>query len=152
MGNLDARFKNQIFRKDNPIIIAANRHQAKFIGIRIPFDANGYMPGQVLAANPVASGGDGLYYKWSALLPAAQGGGPVSGTLTANCVLFDQATNYDQFADGDGLAGVSGATLVRGLIAAEVYTNNLVDYTASAKTGLGSKDYVDAGGVAITKF
>jgi len=148
MGTQDARFSNQIFRYDNPIILACRRDQAVFIGVRIPYDATGYLPGQVLAYNPT----DGLYYKYSASLPSDQGGGAVSGTLTASVVLFDQANQDQQLADGSGLAGVSGASLVRALAGAVVYTANLIDYTSQAKSQLGGKDRVDAGGVGLTRF
>lgn len=139
MASQDAKFNGQIFRKDNPLILAMRRDLASFVGVRVVYDSSGYMPGQVIVRKP----SDGLFYKYS----AASG-----GSFDSAMVLFDQATNDDQIAAGDGLSGVSGATLLRGLAAAYVYTANLIDYSAGAKTALGAKDMVDSGGVAITKF
>lgn len=139
MSSMDAKFKAQIFRKDNPIILACRRDQAVFLGVRVVYDNTGYMPGQVI----VRKSSDGLFYKYS----AASG-----GSFDSAMVLFDQATDSDQLGAGGGLSGVSGSTLLRGLAKAFVYTGNLIDYSAGAKTALGAVDVVDSGGVAITKF
>lgn len=139
MGHQDAKFKSQIFRKDNPIIIAAKRERAIFLGGRIAYDSTGYLPGQCL----VRKVSDGLFYKWS----AASG-----SSYDSPVVLFDQATDYDQLADGSGQGGVSGASLVRVLAGAIVYTTLLVDYDATFKTALGGRDYIDAAGTQLTKF
>lgn len=139
MASQDAKFNGSIFRKDNPLILAARRDQAVFMGVRVVYNAAGYLPGQII----VRKSSDGLFYKFS----AASG-----GSYDSAMVLFDQATNDDQLAAGEGLGGVSGATLLRGLAKALVYTNNLLDYDANSKAALGAKDIVDAGGVAITKF
>ena len=139
MGTMDAKFNGQIFRKDNPIILAMKRELAAFIGARIVYDANGYLPGQAL----VRKQSDGLFYKWA----AASG-----GAYDSPCILFDTCTQYDQFADGDGLAGASGASLVRGIIEGIVYTNNIVGADSTFLTALHATAVVDAGGVALTKF
>lgn len=140
MASQDAKAKQQIFRKDNPIILACRRDQAVLMGVRVVYNSDGYLPGQALARKV----SDGLFYKWSA----------VSGlTYDSPCVLFDQATDSDQLGNNGGvLTGVSGSTLLRGLIKALVYTGSLVEADAGFKTALKSSDVVDSGGVAITKF
>jgi hypothetical protein len=142
MGSQDALFNNQIFRKDNPIILACRRDQAVFMGARVIYDSTGYLPGNCL----VRVTSTGLFSKWS----AASG-----GTYDSPCVMFDQLTNDQETAGFTGgvSTGVSGASLVRVLTAAKgVYTANLIDYDSNFKTQLKSKDMTDAGGVGITLF
>lgn len=140
MSNLDAKFQGQIFRKDNPIILACRRDQAVILGVRVAYDSSGFLPGQCIVRKP----SDGLFYKWS----AASG-----GSFDSPMVLFDQCTDSDQLANNNGVTtGVSGSTLLRGLAKALVYTGNLVDGDAGFKTALKSVDVVDSGGVAITRF
>jgi hypothetical protein len=140
MANLDAKFSGQIFRKDNPIILAVRRDQAVIMGVRVAYDSGGYMPGQVL----VRKVSDGLFYKWSSASGA---------THDSTCVLFDQATDSDQLANNHGvLTGVSGSTLLRALMKAVVYTDNLIDYDSGAKGELGAVNFVDSGSVNLTKF
>lgn len=140
MSSLDAKFKGSIFRNDRPIILACRRDQAVTMGVRVAYDASGYPVGQALARKV----SDGLFYKWSA----------VSGTsYDSPCVLFDVCTDSAQLANNGGvLTGVSGSTLLRGIIKGLVYTDNLVEADAGFKTQLKSTDVVDSGGVKITKF
>jgi hypothetical protein len=141
MAQLDANFNSSIFRKDWPIIIAMRRDLASFIGVRVPFDANGYLPGQVLAYNSSTQ----LFNKWSA----------VSGSLTPSCILYDgcDLQSQQQVAQPPGsTSGVSGSSLLRALAGGFVYTNMLVDYNSTAKSGLGATDLTDSGGNLITKF
>lgn len=140
MSQQDAKFNSQIFRKDNPIILAARRDQAVFMGVRVAYDANGYLPGQAL----VRETSSGLFKKWS----AASG-----GSYDSPCVLFDSASDSDQLANNGGVtSGVAGSSLLRALMAAIVYTGNMIEADAGFKTALKSKDMVDAGGVGLTKF
>lgn len=140
MSQLDAKFSGQIFRKDNPIILATRRDQAVFMGVRVAYDSNGYMPGQALARETSS----GLFKKWSAVS---------GGTYDSPCVLFDQCTDSDQLANNHGiLTGVSGSSLLRGLTKAIVYTGNLIDADAGFKTALKSTDYFDSNAIGLTKF
>lgn len=145
MGAQDALFNNQIFRKDNPIILACRRDQAVFMGARVVYDAAGYLPGNCLVRVTAAGANQGLFRKWS----AASG-----STYDSPCVMFDQLTQDQQDVGVEGsTTGISGASLVRVLIkAAGVYTANLIEYDSNFKTQLKSKDMVDAGGVGITIF
>jgi len=139
MGTQDAKFKGSIYRKDSPIILACRRDQAVFLGARIVYDATGYLPGQAL----VRKQSDGLFYKWSVASGSA---------YDSPVVLYDDCTSDQQLADGSGLAGVSGASLVRVLAQALVYTSMLVDADAGFLTALKSKTIVDSMGTSITKF
>jgi hypothetical protein len=140
MGVQDAKFNNEIFRKDNPIVLACRRDLAAFMGARLIYNSAGYLPGQCLARKV----SDGLFYKWSAVS---------GGTYDSPCILFDTLSDSDQLASGEGLGGASGASLVRVLINAKgVYTTALIEYDAAFKTARKTVDQVDAGGVAITTF
>ena len=140
MSQQDANFQSQIFRKDNPIILAMRRDKAQFIGARIAFDGDDYIIGQALVRKP----SDGLFYRWS----AASG-----GSYDTPCVLYDNCLGFDFSEDGAPSAtGAQGAPLVRGLISGTVYTNKLVGSDANFLTALKAVNVVDAGGVAMTKF
>lgn len=139
MGVQDANFNAQIFRKDNPIILACRRDKAVFMGARLTYDGNDYNPGACL----VRVTSTGLFSRWS----AASG-----GTYDSPCVLFDQVTVSAQQANQDGSSGASAATLVRVLMEAIVYTGNLIEGDANFKTAIKSVDRTDSGGVQMTKF
>jgi hypothetical protein len=142
MSQQDANFNPQIFRKDNPIILAMRRDLASFIGVRLVYNAAGYLPGQVIARTTST----GLFSKYSAVS---------GGTIDTVCVLFDQCSADDQAAvesPAGTTTGISGSSLVRAIAAGYVYTGSLIDYSSGAKTALGSADLVDSGGNAITKF
>ena len=141
MGVQDAHFSGSIFRKDNPIILACRRDQAVLLGAGVVYDGSDYLPGQAL----VRKASDGLFYRWS----SASG-----GSYDSPCVLFDHLTVAAQQTNQDPLGGTgaSGASLVRVLTKALVYTDQLVEADAGFKTQLKSTDIVDAGGVGITKF
>lgn len=139
MGTQDAKFKGSIYRKDNPIVLACRRDQAVMLGARIVYDPTGYLPGQALVRSP----SDGLFRKWSAASGAA---------FDSPVVLFDDCTSDQQLADGSGLAGVSGASLVRVLAQALVYTSMLVDADAGFQAAIKSKTIIDSSGLSITKF
>lgn len=140
MASQDALFNSSIFRKDNPIILAARRELAKFIGVRLAYDAAGYKPGQCL----VRKVSDGLFYKFS----AASG-----STYDSACVLFDQVTVDQEQANGGGTqSGVAASTLSRALIGGLVYTGLLLDYDSTMKSALSAKDVTPAGGVQMTSF
>ena len=147
MGSQDAKFNKQIFRKDNPIILACRRDQAVFLSARILYDGDDYLPGQALVRLNTG-GNSGLFQRWSAASGAS---------YDSPCVLFDQSLAVDQLADFGGSSpvggGASGAgVLVRVLTKALVYKSMLVEADAGFKTQLKSTDVTDAAGVTITKF
>lgn len=129
---VDAQVNQSIFRKNFPIIIAAKRANADILGIRLTYDADGYMPGQVLARNTST----GLYDKYSA----------ISGSYEAACVLLEQITDDDQPSTGGALArGIFGGGVM-------LYTDLLLDYDANSKADLGARDVIDAANDNITIF
>lgn len=132
---IDATVNNSVFRKDNPIILAMRRDLAVIQPVRLAYDANGYMPGQILDYKAA----DGLYYKHSA----------VSGTLNATCVLFEQVTSDDQLTQG-----ASGNSLARAIFGGLVFGDLLLDNNAGAtgSSGLNGRAYKDATGVNVFKF
>lgn len=130
--NTDAKFSGQIFRKDNPIIIAANRHLAILHGVRLAYSATGYSAGQVLARNSV----NGLYAQYD--------DGGASGLDTAKAILLEGLQAEDMVA-------ASGA-VVPALFGGEVFESKLVGLDANAKTDLGSKTIIDGSGTQILKF
>lgn len=127
---LDAVVNNEIFRKNHPIIIAMRPDLAVMEPVRLVLRAEGYLPGQVLGRISAS----GLFDKWS----------QVSGTADCQAVLFEEIT-----ADAQG---ATGGALARGITAGFVYTDLLLDYNSTAKSGLGAKDLTDAGGNHVTKF
>lgn len=127
---IDANVNTQIFRKDNPIILACRRDLAQISPVRLALDASGYKAGQVLARKS----SDGLFYKYSA----------ASGTSAATCVLFENVSADDQPA--------TGAALARAVFTGLVMTDKLLDYSAQAKTDLKSRDYTDASSTNVTLF
>lgn len=130
---LDAQVNNSIFRKDFPSIIAMRRDLASIQPVRLVLNAGGYVQGQVLGR--IVSGGNaGMYDKFS----------NVSGTSTATMILFENITSDDQ--------PTTGGALARGLSAGYVFTDKLIDYSATAKTQLLAKDITDASGINVTKF
>lgn len=127
--DLDAKSSGQIFRKDNPMILATNRHHATMLPVRLSYDVDGYKAGQVLARNSVS----GLYAKYDS--------GGASGLDTAKCILFEDA------------APESGSTdLARGVFRGEVYQDLLLDLDSGAITDLGARSVVSATGSTILIF
>lgn len=129
--NTDAGFKSEILRKDNPIIIAANRHLAKIAGIRLAYNADGYPAGQVLARNSVT----GLYAKYD---------DAASAVATAKGVLLDELKAED-------MTSASGA-VSRLLYGGEVFKDKLTGLDANGETDLSAKTIVDGSGTSILSF
>lgn len=126
---LDANFNSEIFRKDHPMIIAANRHLASIKAARLEYLADGYAAGQVIARDQ----SDGLFKKFSAVS---------GGSFDTVSVLFEDIRANS--ATGDVLA--------RAVVGGEVYEGKLLDLNASARTEMGAKSVVDASGTEILKF
>jgi len=131
MGSgIDFVTSGQIFRKDNRMVIAMNRHQASIMGVRMAYEANGYIAGQVLARNSVS----GLHCKY-----ATAGS---SGTDAAVGVLFNDVS--DMPASGTDL----GQMIVKG----QLFEDLLIDLDSAAKVDLGARSVINGSGVTILMF
>jgi len=132
MSNLDAKVKTQIFRKDFPIILATNRHLATILGVRLVYDADGYLAGTVLARRT-----DGLY--------AAYDDGGSSGLDTARGILFEDVAPEEFVA-------TTGTAVARSIFGGEVFKDKLIGLDANGETDLGARTIIDASSVSILKF
>lgn len=144
MGSQDALYSGQIFRKDNPIILACRRDQAVFMGVRLVYSAYDYMPGECLVR--YSSGANsGLFDRWS----NASG-----SSYDSPCVLFDQVTNPAQQENNPGgvLTGVSGSTLARAIMKGIVYTSLLVDFDSNFLTQIKGISLYDSAATEMTRF
>jgi hypothetical protein len=130
MSGLDFVTSGQVFRKDNRMIIAMNRHHATIIGARLEYDALGYTAGQTIARNSVS----GLHTKY------ATGGS--SGTDTAVGILFQDV--LDMPAGATDL----GQVIVKG----EVFEDLCIDLDAGAKVDLGARSVINGSGTTILMF
>lgn len=127
---IDANVNTQIFRKDWPMILALKRELAQISPVRLVLSSTGYTAGQVLGTTTTP----GMFDKWS----------NVSGTGVVSCILFESINSSDQPATGGELA--------RAVFSGFVYTNMLIDYNATAKSGLNARDRTDATLLQITQF
>jgi hypothetical protein len=133
MGFSDARVETEIFRKDQAIIIAKNRHLASIGSVRLAYNAAGYEAGRLVARNTTS----GLYEKYD--------DGAGSGLNTAASILFEDVP-VGQFAStGD-------TQLTRGIFAGEVFKSKLVGLDSAAIVDLGGRSYTEADGIEILKF
>lgn len=130
MGNIDAGFKPEIFRKNHPVILACNRHQALLLPVRLRYQSGGYLAGQVLARNTV----DGLFQPYV--------DGAASGTGDAAGILHD---------DIDMPTADESQTAI-GIFGGQVYESKLTGLDAAAKVDLKSRSITDAEGTTILKF
>lgn len=133
MSTTDIKFNAEIFRKDNKVVIAKNRHLADIASVRLAYDAAGFEAGRVLARNSVS----GLYEKYS--------GSGASGTDEAKCVLFEEVKAADFASSGD-------TQIARGIFAGYLFEDKLVGLDSGAKTDLDAKSYIEADGATILKF
>jgi len=136
MGNIDAGFKGEITRYDQPLVIASNRASAILLGVRLRWQAGGYPSGTVLARNTT----DGLYQAYAS--------GGASGTGTAACILWTGRKPEDF----DGTAATS-STVSQGIFGGcTVYKDRLTGYDAAALTALKGTEIIDASGTSLIKF
>jgi hypothetical protein len=136
MGSVDANFKSPIFRYDQPLVIAMNRASASLIGVRLRYQADGYLPGTILARNTT----DGWYQAYDS--------GGASGTDTAACVLFlgRKAEDFDA-------ASTSGSTTAVGIFGGcAVYKNQLTGYDSSVLTDLKGRLVIAGTGDELMLF
>ncbi len=137
MSNVDANFVSEVLRHDDPQIIAANRHQALFLGVRLAYDSGGYAAGDVLALNSV----NGLYYQYD--------DGGSSGLNTAVCVL-EQGVPATAFP-GTG-ATIASSALAAAIFGGTVYYDKLGGIDANAVTDLKGRRITDVSGVNLMVF
>lgn len=128
-SSLDAATSGEIFRKDHPMILACNRHQALILPARMAYVADGYVAGQVVARNTVS----GLYEKYD--------DGASSGLDTAAGVLLH---------DVEPASGSS--ELARVVFEGKVFEDKLTGLDSAAKTDLKARSIVDATGAQILTF
>jgi Bacteriophage lambda head decoration protein D len=133
MANLDGFFSPQIFRKDYPQIIATNVHLATFLGVRLAYNANGYLVGQCLALNSST----GLFQNYVSSGP--------NGTGTAVGFLA-YAVDVSEFQSTTGT--VVQAAVFTGELNNSVLTGN----DATADTQLQARRFQGSLGVSIYKF
>lgn len=133
MSNTDAKFTDPIFRKDHPMVLAKNRHQASLMPVVLKYSATDYPAGQVVARNTVS----GLYEKYV--------NGGASGTGTAVGVLFETKIVEDFASTG---ATVTARVITKG----EVFENLLTGLDSAAKTSMNARSLVDGMGNQILSF
>lgn len=133
MGNLDAGFNPQIFRRDYPQIIATNIHLATILGVRLQYNANGYAAGVCLAQNNVS----GLFTNYV--------NGGASGTGTAVAFLYAPV-------DVSDFPSATGTVLERGVFTGELFSNLLTGNDGTADTQLGARRFAGSDGITIYKF
>lgn len=132
MTALDAFTSQEVFRKNNPIILANNRHQAAVTPIRLAYNAAGYLAGTVLARNSVS----GFYQAYDDL--------GASGIDSAVGVLFHDVA----VEDFNSLTSTAAQMISKG----NVYESKLTGLDANAKTDLKSRSIVDGMGNTILMF
>lgn len=136
MGNLDAKFNAEIFRKDHLMILATQRHLATMLPIRVQYSAAKIKAGTVMARQTSGSlSGTHTAYDDNA----------ASGINTAACVLF-QEINPEDFKDS------SDTVLAQGIFGGQVYESMLTGLDANGKTDLGARSLVGASGTSILSF
>jgi len=129
VSSKDAAVNNEIFRKDNPMILACDRHLATILPVRLAYVSGGYKAGQVLGRNSVS----GNYEKYD--------NGASSGLDTAVCVLMHAATPAS-----------SDTELAKAVFGGRVYEDKLTGLDSNGKTDLKSRSIVDASGSQILIF
>jgi len=125
--DLDMKINTEVFRKNFPIIIAVNRHQATLLPMRVEYRAADYYAGQVMAKRTST----GLFAAYAGV------GGP-DGTGTAVSVLFEDISN--QVAS----AAPSGSNVARGIFAGKVWKGKLIGLDANAITNLNARTLSDS--------
>ena len=133
MSSTDANFNGQIFRKDNPMILASRRELASIKPIKLAYDAAGYVAGQVLAFNTSTN----MHCKY------VNSGS--NGTGTAVGILFFDVDVSDFSSSAD-------FKIERGIVGGEVFYSLLTGIDSTAITNLGARRIKTATGNDILKF
>lgn len=130
-STMNPEFKNQIFRIDQPLILACDRHLAVILPVALRYQSAGVLAGTVVARNTT----DGVYDPYSS-------GGSSGLNAAAGITMRNEAT-------------VSGDTVFTPVIfKGIVYYNNLigVDATAIGSTGLNGRKITDGTGDVLLMF
>lgn len=129
---LDFFTSTEVFRKDNPMILANNRQQAAITPIRVAYSATKIAAGTLLARNSVS----GYYQAYSDI--------GASGIDTAVGILFHDI----EVEDFNGLTSTAAQMITKG----NVYEAKLTGLDANAKTDLKSRSVIDGFGNTILMF
>ncbi len=130
-----AEFNPVLFRNDNPIILACERHQALILPVLMNYQAGGYLAGTVIAAN--TSSANPPYYQ-------AYVNSGASGTGTAKAILFENVT----FSP----AVTAGFEPARAIVKGNVFQTKLTGLDANAITNLNARSFMDSTGAQILMF
>lgn len=133
MSNLDAKFNPEVFRKNQPQIIAMNYQLATLMGVRLAYNASGYAAGRVLARNTVS----GNYANYD--------DGASSGLNTAASILLDDV-------DVSEFSSTTGTVVAKAAFTGEVYEGKLLGLDSAGKADLGGRSIVDPRGTTIMVF
>lgn len=133
MSSIDAKFNSEIFRKNQPMIIAQDRHLAVLDPVRLAYNASGYKAGTVLGRNTNSG-----YYE-------AYNNSASSGLDTARCVLFEEHPVED-------FESSTGTVAAVGIFGGILYKDNLTGLDANGETDLSAKTIIDANSINLLKF
>ncbi len=137
MPNVDANFASEVLRHDDPNIIAANRQQALFLGVRLAYQSAGYTAGEALALNSV----DGLYYPYN---DAGSSG------LNTCVAILEQPVRATDFP-GTTVAKADSA-LAAAIFGGVVYYDKIGGIDANGVTDLKGRRITDVSGVNLMIF
>ena len=133
MSGLNVGFLGEVFRNDNPIIIAQNRQLATIQPVVLAYNASGYVAGRVVARNTVSTNYENYNNAGS------------SGLDTAAGVLFENVDVSDS-------TSTTGTVFARVIFGGEVFKSKLVGLDAAAEVDFGARTINDATGVQVLKF
>ena len=131
MSGIDARYDAEIFRKDHPVILACNRHQALLLSARMRYKSGGYVAGTLIAQNSV----DDLF--------DAYDNSASSGLNTAKAILNETV---------DFGAQTSGSLMAVGIFKGTVYKDKLTGYDAPGLVDLNGREVTDSDGDDLVIF
>ncbi len=129
---LDFFTSTEVFRKNYPMVLANNRQQATITGVRVAYNANGYLAGTVMARNSVS----GYYQAYSDV--------GASGIDTAVGILFHDI----EVEDFNSLTSTAAQLITKG----NVFEAKLTGLDANAKIDLGARSVIDGYGNTILMF
>lgn len=125
-----------VFQKSFPQVFATYRGDEVLNPIRLRYDEDGYLCGQVLAQNSV----DQTYAKYD--------DGGASGLDTAVCVLLDDVAAADFESES-----ATGSVTTRAVFAkAQLYFDKLIGYDTAAGVDLKARTFSDGTGTNLLVF
>lgn len=138
MQSLDAGFTSEVTRRDDPNIIALNRQQARFLGVRLAYMSGGYLAGTVLGKNSVS----GL---WMAYNDSGS-----SGENSAVAIL-EKPVPEGAFVDTTAQSA-SNSVVVPAIFGGTVFYDKLVGIDANGVTDLKGRQFTDVTGASLMSF